>query len=316
MYSPRQAASRLRLSSVPRGARIAVVSPASYPQPDRLAKGAEALRRLGFEPVIGKHALSKANGYFAGAAEERVEDLHAAFLDPAVRAILCSRGGYGTNYLLDLLDLDLIRQNPKPFLGYSDMTTIQTWLLDQLGLTAFHAPLVAGDFASDDGVETESFLAAIGGSRWTLDANAGLRTLRPGKATGVLYGGCLTLLAASLGTPWAPRTEGKLLFLEDLNVRPYQLDRLLRQMILAGKFEGVVGVVFGEMFNCLAPGQDSAFLDEMILRVLENVDGPIAIGLRSGHVSHRNVTLAFGVEAELDLEDEPRLAFLEPATCR
>jgi muramoyltetrapeptide carboxypeptidase len=314
MRSPGHPASRLTLPAVPRGAKIAVVSPASYPQPENLDKGVEALRSLGYQPLLGRHALAKAHGYFAGTAEQRAEDLHAAFLDPTSHAIFCTRGGYGTNYLLDLLDLELIRANPKPFLGYSDMTSIQTWLLDRIGLPTFHGPLVAGDFAVENGVDTASLFAALGAERWVLSRESGLRTLRPGRASGALYGGCLTLLAASLGTPYAAQTEGKLLFLEDLNVRPYQLDRLLQQMLLAGKFEGVVGVVFGEMLGCLGPGQSPGFLDEMILRVLECVDGPIAIGLRSGHVSHGNVTLAFGIEAELDLEGEPRLAFAERAT--
>ena len=246
--------------------------------------------------------------------EERLLDLHAAFADPNIRAIICSRGGYGSNYLLERLDLDLIRANPKPLLGYSDMTCIQTWLLDQVGLPAFHAPMAAADFSLKDGVDQASLLAALSGEQWSVGKTAGLRILRPGKATGVLYGGCLTLLAASLGTRYAPKTEGKLLFLEDLAVRPYQLDRLLRQMILAGKFDGVVGVVFGEMCNCIAPEQKPEVLDEMILRVLDRVDGPIAIGLRSGHVSRCNVTLAFGLMAELDLIREPRLTFLEHAT--
>jgi muramoyltetrapeptide carboxypeptidase len=314
MRSSRQAVSRLTLPAVPRGARVAVVSPASYPQPENLAKGVQALSSLGYQPVLGRHALEKANGYFAGTAAERAEDLHAAFLDPTIRAIFCTRGGYGSNYLLDLLDLELIRANPKPFLGYSDMTSIQTWLLDQIGLTAFHGPLVAGDFSVENRVETASLFAALGAERWMVGRDSGLRTLRQGKTSGALYGGCLTLLAASLGTRYAPQTEGKLLFLEDLNVRPYQLDRLLRQMLLAGKFEGVVGVVFGEMLQSLGPGESPGFLEAMILRVLECVDGPIAIGLRSGHVSHGNVTLAFGIEAELNLEGEPRLAFAERAT--
>jgi len=130
----------------------------------------------------------------------------------------------------------------------------------------------------------------------------------------VLYGGCLTMLVASLGTPHAPRTEGKLLFLEDRDVKPYQLDRLLRQMILAGKFEGVKGIIFGEMLDCLAPGQVDSLLDEVILRVFDWFEGPIAIGLRSGHVPRRNVTLAFGIEAELDLVRAPLLSFTQRAT--
>jgi muramoyltetrapeptide carboxypeptidase len=216
--------------------------------------------------------------------------------------------------LLGSLDLGLLREHPKPFVAHSDMTCMQTWLLDQIGLVSFHGPMVAGDFAAPDGVDEPSLLAALGGERWFAGEASGLRTLIPGRATGVLYGGCLTLLAASLGTPYAPRTEGKLLFLEDRDIKPYQLDRLLRQMILAGKFAGVTGIIFGEMLDCVAPGQKTSILDEVILRVLDWFQGPIAIGLRSGHVSRRNVTLAFGIEAELDLVRAPLLSFLERAT--
>jgi muramoyltetrapeptide carboxypeptidase len=303
----------LSIPAVPRGARVAVLSPASYPQPERLAQGVEALGRLGFLPSVGRHTLSK-DHYFAGTAAARLEDLHAAFLDPAVSAIFCSRGGYGCNYLLTGLDLGLVREHPKPFLAHSDMTCLQTWLLDQLGLISFHAPMVAGDFSQPEGVDEASLQAALGGERWFAGETSGLRILQPGKAAGVLYGGCITLLAASLGTPYAPRTEGKLLFLEDRDVRPYQLDRLLRQLILAGKFEGVTGIIFGEMLDCVTPGQKPGLLDEVILRVLDWFPGPIAIGLRSGHVSRRNVTLAFGIEAELHLERAPVLSFLERAT--
>ena len=304
----------LSIPAVRRGARVSVISPASYPQPDRLAAGVEALSRLGYLPSVGREALSKANHYFAGTTQARLDDLHAAFLDPTISAILCSRGGYGCNYLLPRLDLGLVREHPKPFVAHSDMTCMQTWLLDQMGLISFHGPMVAGDFSKPDGIDETSLQAALGGERWFVGEAAGLRTLMPGKASGVLYGGCITLLAASLGTSYAPKTEGKLLFLEDRDVKPYQLDRLLRQLILAGKFDGVTGMVFGEMLDCVAPGQKPGLLDEVILRVLDWFEGPIGIGLRSGHVSRRGVTLAFGITAELDLMRAPLLSFMERAT--
>ncbi len=305
---------KLSIPAVRRGAKVTVLSPASYPQPEKLAKGVEELSRLGFLPWVGRHALSKAHHYFAGSTQARLEDLHAAFLDPTVGAILCSRGGYGSNYLLPGLDLGLLRDNPKPFVAHSDMTCMQTWLLDKIGLISFHGPMVAGDFSNPNGVDEPSLQAALGGERWYVGETAGLRTLMPGKASGVLYGGCITLLAASLGTSYAPRTEGKLLFLEDRDVKPYQLDRLLRQLILAGKFEGVTGIIFGEMLDCVAPGQKPGMLDEVILRVLDWFQGPIGIGLRSGHVSRRAVTLAFGIAVELDLVRAPLLSFVERAT--
>jgi muramoyltetrapeptide carboxypeptidase len=252
--------------------------------------------------------------YFSGTPEERLADLHRAFTDPETRAIICTRGGYGSNYLLDGLDLDLIRRHPKPFFAYSDMTAVQTWLLDQIGLVSFHGPMVAADFSVQDGVHLESFRSSITTGMVEVGAEQGMRMLRPGRARGVMYGGCLSILTAALGTEFAPQTEGKLLFLEDVGTKPYQIDRMLRQMILAGKFEGARGFIFGEMHDCGSRGADPRLLEEVILRLLAPFEVPIAIGLRSGHVSGGNVTLPLGIEAELNLEsDQPLLRYLEPA---
>ena len=308
------AESSLRPPAVPIGARIAVVSPAASAQPERITRGIETLRGLGYDAVAAEHAYGKQPPYFAGTADERLADLHAAFADPSVAAILCTRGGYGSNYLLERLDLDLIRAHPKPFFAYSDHTAVQTWLLDQVGLVAFYGPMVAADFSVENGVHLASFDAAITGGLVEAGADEGLRVLRPGRARGVLYGGCLSILTASLGTRFAPQTEGKLLFLEDAGEKPYQIDRMLRQMILAGKFEGVRGLIFGEMPDCASPGAGPRLLEDVILRVLEPFDVPIAIGLRSGHVSTGNVTLPLGLEAELKAEnDTPQLRILSPA---
>jgi muramoyltetrapeptide carboxypeptidase len=305
----------LKPPAVAPGARIVVVSLASSARHDRITRGMEFLRSLGYEVVAAEHAFGKHPPYFSGSPEERLADLHNAFVDPTVAALICARGGYGSNYLLDGLDLDLIRANPKPLFAYSDMTAIQTWLLDQTRLVSFHGPMVAADFSLDKaGVDLESFRAAIGGGLVRLGAQQGLRALRPGTAQGVLYGGCLSLLTASLGTRYAPRTEGKLLFLEDVGAKPYQIDRMLRQMILAGKFEGARGFIFGEMLECGSRGADPDLLQQVILRLLEPFNVPIAMGLRSGHVSGGNVTLPFGVEAELLLEgDKPLLHCLDRA---
>jgi muramoyltetrapeptide carboxypeptidase len=212
------------------------------------------------------------------------------------------------------LDLDLIAKNPKPLFAYSDMTNLQSWLLDKTGLVAFHGPMVTADFAVKNGVHAPSLLAALSGQAYELGANEGLRILKPGKANGILYGGCLSLLVASLGTPYAVQTAGKLLFIEDVGTKPYQVDRMLRQLMLADKFEGVTGIVFGEMLDCVSPGAGPLLIEETILHVLRDFAGPIAIGLRSGHVSHGNVTLAFGIQADLDLGDQPVLRFVEAAT--
>lgn len=296
------------------GAKIAVLSLASSYKPALLPVGLEALSSLGFTPVLSEHVAAKARPYFAGTPEERLQDLHAALTDPEVGAIISTRGGYGSNYLLAGLDLDLIAKRPKPIFAYSDMTTLQTWLLDRTGLVSFHGPMVTADFAVPDGVDTPSFLAALSGLTYEVGPAEGLRVLKSGHAEGTLYGGCLSLLTAALGTPYAPQTEGRILFIEDVGARPYQVDRMLRQMLLAGKFDGVSGIVFGEMLDCVSPGADPGLIEEVIGEVMQDFSGPIGIGLRSGHVSRRNVTLAFGLKVSLDLGNAPTLRFLEAAT--
>jgi muramoyltetrapeptide carboxypeptidase len=303
----------MKPAAVPAGARIAVVAPASNAKLERIDGGVAALKRMGFDVVLGAHATGKDAPYFAGTVEERLEDIHEAFSDPEIQAIISTRGGYGSNYLLEDLDLDLIAENPKPWFGYSDLTAVQTVLLDELGLVGFHGPMVAADLCREGGVHEPSFLSALRGDAVKVGASEGLRILKPGRARGVVHGGCLSMLVASLGTPFAPQTEGKLLFLEDVGVKPYQVDRMLRQMVLAGKFDGVTGFVFGEMLECASPGASPDLLDQVILRVLDWFDGPIAMGLRSGHVSRGNVTLPMGIEAEILLEDEPVLEYLESA---
>lgn len=303
----------MKPKAVRKGARVAVIAPASSAQQQRIDLGVAALQRHGFEVVLGEHAQGKDAPYFSGTAAKRLTDLHWAFADPSIEAIFTTRGGYGSNYLLEELDLDVIRANPKPLVSYSDLTALQTWMLDKTGLPAFHGPLVAGDWSREEGVHEASLNAALSGGMVEVGAAEGLRVLQSGRAEGVVYGGCLSILTASLGTPFAPQTEGKLLFLEDVSAKPYQIDRMLRQMVLAGKFDGVTGFVFGEMLDCVSPGTAPDLLEQVILRVLDWFDGPIAIGLRSGHVSRSNVTLPLGVRAELVLEGEPVLRYLEPA---
>ncbi len=303
----------IKPAAVPSDALVAVVSPASTPQPDRVERGLQALRDLGYAPQPASHILTRGPLYFAGTSEMRLRDLHHAFADDEVRAIFSTRGGYGSAYLLDSLDLDLIAESAKPFLGYSDLTALQLWLLDQIQLPAFHGPMLSADFARDNGVHLPSLQAALTGQTYSLGADEGLRTLHPGRARGILYGGCLSVLVALLGTPYEPQTEGKLLFLEDVNAKPYQVDRMLWQLAQAGKLDGVKGIVFGEMLDCQSPGAPPELLDEVILRVLDDFQGPIAIGLRSGHVSGPNVTLTFGIEAEIHAASVATLNLLQPA---
>jgi len=303
----------LPIARINQGAGISVISPASFATPERFDLGINRLRALRYVPQVGSGTQTRGPLFFAGSPAQRLEDLHTAFADPATSFIAAVRGGYGSNYLLGDLNLSLIRQHPKPFFAYSDMTGIQLHLLDQIGLPAFHGPMVAADFYLEDGVHLPSFQAALSGQAYSVSSDEGLRTLEPGNASGTLYGGCLSILVALLGTPWEPNTEGKLLFVEDIGAKPYQIDRMLWHLRHAGKLKGVRGMIFGEMLDCNSPGAPDNLLEDVIRNALSGLDIPIGIGLRSGHVSRRNVTLTFGVEAEFEAAEEARLHLVQPA---
>jgi muramoyltetrapeptide carboxypeptidase len=246
---------------------------------------------------------------------ERVANLHAAFADDEVDAILCTRGGWGSAELLPLLDKQLIRANPKAFLGYSDQTTLHLWLRNEAELVSFQAPMVAADFSKADGVDLASWRAVLEGLvPWHLGADDGLRVLRSGVAEGELSGGCLAIFVESLGTPWAARARGGVLMLEDVGVRAYQWDRMLVHLRHAGLLENVTGIVFGDMGQC-GDAPERAGIEASILHALTDFGGPIGIGLRSGHVDRGNITLPFGVKVQLDFEDagSPRMTFVEAA---
>jgi muramoyltetrapeptide carboxypeptidase len=302
------------------GVKAAIVSPASTPDAAKVDRGMEALRHLGFLPMQAPHMLTRGPLYFAGTVEQRLLDFHAAFADDTIRAVFSTRGGYGSNYLLEGLDMDVIAEHPKPLFGYSDLTAVQVTLLDTLNLPSFHGPMVSPDFGREDGVHLPSLLAALAGEPYKLGKAEGLRLLRAGidaqPVRGILYGGCLSILVAMLGTAFEPQTEGKLLFLEDVSTKPFQIDRMLWQLKQSEKLDGVKGIIFGEMLDCSSPGARPELLDEVILSALEDFEGPIVIGLRSGHVSRANVTLTMGVEAELNATLDPELRLLEPAVER
>ncbi len=309
------------------GSTFAILSPASAAKPDRVHAGIAHLHRLGYRTLLGPNALTQGPLYYAGTLDQRLRDLHAAFANPEVDAILCTRGGWGSAELLPHLDRDLIRANPKAFLGYSDHTSLHTWLANEAGLVTFYAPMVSPDFSEPDGINLHSWTSALTGSEtWSLypehQGRPSLRTLRPGTATGTFHGGCLAILVESLGTPFAPRHHAGILFLEDVNVRPFQWDRMLLHLRLAGQIEGVTGILFGDMQQCIPPAERSdphpeqQLLEAAILHALRDFPGPIAIGLRSGHVTGSNITLPLGIQARLDCSEptNPQIHFLEAAT--
>jgi len=297
------------------GDTVGIVAPASNIKRELLDKGCEALRQLGYQPFYFDSILEQ-DLYFAGSPERRARELEEMFVRDDVRAILCARGGYGTNYLLGKLDPAKIVAHPKIFVGYSDITTLLTCFADSARFVTFHGPMVTKDFALPDGVDLESWTAATSGlAGWETSADSGAYGLVDGNAEGILYGGCLSILVASLGTPHEIRTSGTILFLEDVNAKPYQVDRMLMQLKLTGKLNEVRGLVFGEMLDCVQSNDQGYTLQEVVLRIVGEFGIPIAWGLRSGHVTLKNITLPIGVGASLSVKGSAvKLKILEAAT--
>jgi muramoyltetrapeptide carboxypeptidase len=291
----------LRPPALRPGDTVGIVAPASNVKQSDVEAGCHALRRAGYNPVYLDSIFDR-DLYFAGTAVRRARELEQMFERNDIRAIFCARGGYGTNYLLSELDLKKIISHPKIFVGYSDITTLLTHFVDS-GLISFHGPMVAKDWSHEGGVNPESWLAALTQpAAWNVPVDENVVALAEGEAEGMLYGGCLSIVVASLGTPYEINAENTILFLEDLAAKPYQIDRMLMQLKIAGKLNRVQGLIFGEMLDCIqSPNQDYT-LQEVIKRVTADLHVPVAFGLKSGHVTSNNITLPFGVRAKLSAE--------------
>ena len=295
------------------GDTIGIIAPASNIKRAELESGCEALRRSGYKPVYLDSIFDR-DLYFAGSIDRGVRELEEMFQREDVRAIVCARGGYGANYLLNRLDLKKIRAHPKAFIGYSDATCLLTHFTDT-GLITFHGPMAAKDWAHDNGIDLESWQSALSQTApWDVPLNKEARTLIDGQAEGVLYGGCLSIIVASLGTPYQINTAGKILFLEDIGAKPYQIDRMLMQLKIGGYLDRVHGLIFGEMLDCIQSANQDYTLEDVITRIIGGLNIPVVYGVRSGHVSGRNITLPFGVMARMAARaDEVSLKILESA---
>ncbi len=308
--------SRIKPPALRNGDTVGIVAPASSFNRDDFETGCAALRQMGYRPVYDDSIFAH-DLYFAGPAERRVRELEAMFARDDVKAILCVRGGYGSNYLLPRLNLATIAAKPKIFVGCSDLTSLLTHFCDAGRFVTFHGPMVAKDLGRPARFDASSWQNALTGAlNWQIafDEDSGVQPLAQGSAEGVLYGGCLSMLVASLGTPYEIRTAGTILFIEDVATKPYQIDRMLMHLKLAGKLAGVRGIIFGEMLDCaFANNRDT--LQEVVMRIAGDLRVPVAYGLRSGHVSRQNITLPLGVNARLHVNGSGgSLEILEPAT--
>ncbi len=287
------------------GDRLGIVAPSSPPlDPGEIGRGAKALTDWGFQIVLGK-CLYRRNQYLAGTDEERAEDVNRMFADPPIKGIVCLRGGYGAGRIVRLVDYASIRRNPKVFLGYSDITFLHLAIHKETGLVCFYGPMVvtemAGRFSDYTRTRLWNTLASnepagkIGGK----DREA--RVITEGVASGILTGGYLPAIAASLGTPYEIDTRGKILFFEDFRKEPFELDRLLTHLLASGKLKEAAGIAVGECVECEPKGRfPSSFSCEEVLRDrLGNLGVPVLSGLCFGHGEHK-ATLPIGVKAILN----------------
>ena len=263
---------------------------------ERLEAGVEALRRLGFEPVLADNLTSR-DGLFAGSDEERLAAFHRLAADPDLRAIFFARGGSGLLRVLPGLDWDLLRRYPRAYIGYSDLTPFLHEVVRRLGLVAFHGPMVAAELARGLAPDEErSLLDALAGC---YPASLPFQSwLRPpeGAVTGPLLGGCLSLLVSVLGTPWSPDLEGAVLFWEDVNEPQYRVDRMLTHLRLSGNLAKIEGMIVGHL--------DGAATDwpALVAGSVADFSWPLAWGLESGHLQP-NWTLPLGLPARLESGD-------------
>ena len=293
---------------------MAVVAPASPADPRKIEAGTAELQRLGFSVLPG--AARASEGYFAAPAAERRKEFLGALADPAADALIALRGGYGSNYLLGSRDADTLPP-AKALVGYSDLTTLQIFLWQRLGWVSFYGPMLAAGFdagaGKPGGYDEASFLRATGETRsgWPLELQG--ECLEAGEAQGRLLGGCLTLLEATIGTPWQFNASGAILVLEDRAMKPYQVDRVLMHLVQAGVLAGIQGIVLGDFPECAPPVAGSLTVRDVCRRILGGHGLPVVYGAPVGHTARAMLTLPLGVEARLVAHGAGTLEILEPA---
>lgn len=305
------------------GDKVGLITPASSVSRDRFELCLANMAELGLEPVYTPNVRVK-KGFLAGTDEQRLEDLHKMFADPEIKAVICIRGGYGASRILNRIDYNLIRKNPKALIGYSDITALHLALSTQAGLTSYHGPNGDSNY-SEFALDCYKKLLFEADKGYEIDAKSELLpeevraeafTVSPGKASGALTGGNLTLVSTLMGTPYEPDFSGKIVFLEDIGEAPYRIDRMLTQLILAGKFDKAKGIMLGIFVDCEVEEDDPDYPDtlslkEVITERLKSLKLPCVYGMPFGHLAD-NAVIPMEVNAELDA-DKHKLRIAESA---
>ncbi len=299
------------------GDAVRLLSLASPVKEQFLRLGCEEIFRIGLQAKMDEAAVLANGGTFAGSVDARFSELRRGLSEPDTRALFCTRGGYGSTYLLECLSREVVPAKPKILLGCSDITSLQIYLWEKFGWVTFYGPMVAMNFSrgagASHGYDRESLLSALNetANGWSLDLQA--QSLATGDAAGLLLGGCLTLIETTLGTPWELNTEGAILLVEDRGMKPYAVDRALMHLRQAGKLQRIAGLVLGDFPDAEVSAGDET-VREVVERILVPLGVPIAFGAPVGHTSRAMLTLPLGVRARLVVsESGARLDILEPA---
>jgi len=287
------------------GDKVAITAPSSPVSDEKLEMSVESIKFLGLEPVV-MPSCYMAHGYLAGPDKQRADDINTAFADDTIKGIFCLRGGYGTTRLLPMLDFEMIKNNPKVFIGYSDISSLHFNVNQKCDLITFHGPMPTTDYRVHEGFTNDSL-------RTCLFAHENLKTignpegeeivtLREGFAKGTLVGGNLSLMAGTLGSPYEVDTKGKILFIEDVDEMPFRLDKMLTALALAGKFRDCEGIILGTFERCEEADHPSLSLREIFEEVVLPWGKPTVLNLRAGHIYPQS-TLPMGAEVSFEAKD-------------
>ena len=282
-----------RPTKLKQGDKIGIIAPAGPVLQTELHDGIQLLESFGHEVVLSSHLFDR-QGYLAGEDSARLEDIHAVFTDNRVKAVICARGGYGTLRILDRIDYDILRENPKIFVGYSDITALLLAIHQKTGLVTFHGPVLKELTQKRIG-NLESFLNLVSNERLPDVELAGGRSLKPGKATGTLMGGNLSLICHLIGSPYMPSLKGAILFIEEKGEDLYRVDRLLTHLRLSGVLAQVAGLIAGTFEGC----GERTEIDRLLTDTVSGLNIPVLTGLPVGH-GLINITLPIGLPATID----------------
>lgn len=285
-----------------KGDTLGIIAPASFTSQEKVESAKTNLEKMGFKVVLGESTKSKWYSY-AGTEEVRVRDIHNFFSNPEIDGIICMRGGYGCNRMVEMIDYSIIKNNPKVFVGYSDITTLHTAFYRKTGLVTFHGPMAVSNFAGEYNQDTyKNFIEVLTEAKDSFvmkNFSKELGVLSEGKAVGEIVGGNLATIMATLGTEYDADYNGKILFLEEVGEKTYKIDRFLNQLKKAGVFQKVNGIILGDFRNCPPDSEDDMSLMEVFEDYLKGLGIPVVYDFETGH-SEPMLTLPLGAKAEID----------------